>query len=89
MKFTTNTIIYSASDSGTIVFRDEKTLGYQFINTGNAAVWLNNLLLFPNTVFKTFEVGSIDTTTYRMNFVQFSSCATENAELTVILYQTT
>lgn len=87
MKFTTNTIIYAATDSGTIVFRDDKTLGYQFINTGNCAVWINNFLLFPDCVFKTMETGMIDATSYRINFVQFNACATDNAELTVILYQ--
>lgn len=87
MKFTIATITYLAKDSGTVVFRDERTIGYQFINTGNCAVWLNNFLLQPNSVLKTVESQMIDKTSYRMNFVQFSSCATDNAELTVLLYQ--
>lgn len=87
MKFTVNTILYGAADSGSVVFRDADTLGYQFINTGNCAVWINNFLLLPDTVWKSFEAGMIDTTSYRINFQQFNSCATDNAELTVILYQ--
>lgn len=86
-KFSITTIIYQATDSGTIVFRDAKTIGYQFINTGNCAVWLNNFLLQPNAVLKTVESQMIDATSYRMNFIQFDSCATANAELTVLLYQ--
>lgn len=86
MEFAINTVLYSAKDSGTVVFRDEKTIGYQFINSGNCPVWLNNYLLYPGDCWKTLEPGMIDKTSYRMNFVQFDSCATTNAELTALIY---
>lgn len=81
-----DTITYGANDTGTAVFRDSKTLGYNFINTGNCAVKLNNLILQPNTSYKTFETGCKDNTVYRMVFNTFNSCSIDNAELTVVIY---
>lgn len=87
INFKTDTVIYSSKDTGTAVFRDNNTIGYQFINTGNCAVYLNNYLLQPQTTWKTFETGYSDQTVYRMNFQDsFSSCAVINSELTVIIY---
>lgn len=86
LKFKVDTIIYGQKDTGTAVFRDEKTLGYCFINTGNCSVLLNNFLLQPNTSYKTFETGCIDKTVYRMVFNTFDSCSIDNAELTVVIY---
>lgn len=86
VKFKVDTIIYSEKDTGTAVFRDEKTLGYLFINTGNCSVWLNNYLLQPNSSLKTFEPDCCDCTTYRMTFNGFNSCSIDNSELTVIIY---
>lgn len=85
-KFITNTIILTAAESGQVVFRDINTIGYNFINTGNCPVMINNYLLQPSSSFKTFEPNMIDFTSYRINFQQFSACATLNAELTIILY---
>lgn len=86
ISFKLDTIIYGAKDTATAVFRDNKTLGYCFINTGNCAVLLNNFVLQPNTSYKTFETGCIDKTVYRMLFNTFDSCSTDNAELTVVIY---
>lgn len=83
-----STSVYSATDSGTVIYRDAKTLGYIITNTGNCPVWINNYLLQPNSWIKTFEPGYRDTTQWRMNMVQFSACATNNAELTVLIYST-
>jgi len=85
-KFKLDTVIYSSKDSGTSIFRDDKTLGYIFINTGNCSVWLNNYLLLPNSSLKTYEPQSKDCTIYRMIFNPFDTCSTENSELTVLIY---
>jgi hypothetical protein len=88
--FKLDTIIYSTKDSGKAVFRDDNTLGYMFINTGNSPVLLNNYLLLPNSSLKTFEPTCIDKTVYRIifnnnNFIN-PTCSPDMAELTVILY---
>jgi hypothetical protein len=86
--FETSTVIYTAKDSGNAVFRNEKTLGFLFMNTGNCPVKVNNMTLPPSGFFKSFEIGGRDLTNYRILFDQFSSCATNNAELTVLIYST-
>ena len=86
IKIKLDTITYGINDTGTAAFRDEKTLGYCFINTGNCSVLLNNFLLQPNTSYKTFETGCKDNTTYRMRFNTFDACSTVNAQLTVVIY---
>jgi hypothetical protein len=85
-KFKVDTILYSSKDTGTAVFRDELTIGYIFINTGNCAIYLNNYLLQPNSTFKTFEPDCCDCTLYRMTFNPFNTCSIDNSELTVIIY---
>ena len=79
-------VSYYAKDTGTVVFRDKSTIGYIFINTGNCVCTLNNFPLQPNAVLKTYEPDAIDTTQWRINFSQFSACATTSAELTVLIY---
>lgn len=86
IKIKLDTITYGINDTGMAVFRDEKTLGYNFINTGNCSITLNNFILEPNTTFKTFETGCIDKTVYRMIFNTFNQCSIDNAELTVVIY---
>jgi hypothetical protein len=86
VKFKTDTIIYGVKDSGTAVFRDERTLGYLFINTGNCPVLLNNFILLPNSSLKTYEPNSCDCTVYRMNFKDFNTCTADYSELTVLIY---
>ena len=85
-RFKIDTVKYSAQENGTAVFRDSKTIGYMFINTGNCPVLLNNYLLLPNSALKTFETGCIDATVYRMNFQTANYwCINTNSELTVLI----
>lgn len=86
--FEISTIVYGANDSGMVIFRDAKTIGYIITNTGNCPVTINNYKLQPNSWIKTFEPGYRDQTQWRMNFDQFSTCATNNAELTILIYST-
>lgn len=86
MKYVIDTIVYNATKNGTHVYRDEKTIGYIFINTGNCAVQLNNFLLQPNSTFKTFESGYEDMTRWQMIFKTFDACSTTNSNLTVLIY---
>jgi hypothetical protein len=89
MQFTTDTILYFQKDSGTPIFRDEKTIGYLFINTGPTPVEINNFVLTSGTSWKTLEPTMEDKTVYRINFKQNltqNSCSVDNAQLTVIIY---
>lgn len=91
MKFKTDVIIYGIEPSNSIkIFRNEETIGYCFVNTGNTAIDINNLILLPGGVFKTFEPNCIDLTFYRVKFNQQNffdqSCATSNCVLTCIVY---
>lgn len=85
-RYKLDTILYSHKDTGTSVYRDDSTLGYIFVNTGNCSIWLNNYLLQPNSSLKTYEANCCDCTVYRMTFNSFDSCSTNNSELTVIIY---
>lgn len=85
-KFVIDSVTYTANDNGTYVFRNEKTIGYCFINTGNCAISLNNYKLQPNSSFKTFERGMIDATNWQMLFATFNSCSTSYSELTCLIY---
>jgi hypothetical protein len=88
IKFTIDTIdYYGGKDNGSIVFRNDKTLGYIFMNAGNCNILLNNMILLPGTTFKTFEVGYVDQTRWRMNFqVTAGTCGAINAQLTTLIY---
>lgn len=85
-KFTIDTKIMNSATSGQVVFRDSNTLGYLFINTGNSPVLINNYSLLPSASLKTFEPNMIDATSYRINFNQYTACASIYAELTVLIY---
>jgi hypothetical protein len=85
-KFTISTLTYYGKDNGAYVFRDNKTIGYCFINTGNSVVQLNNFVLQPNSVFKTYEPNCIDNTQWRVLFNPFDQCTTDNSSLTVLIY---
>lgn len=86
IKFKISTSTYYSKDNGTVVFRDAKTIGYCFINTGNCVVQLNNFPLQPNSVLKTYEPNGIDMTQWRILFQSFSTCSNTSAELTVLIY---
>lgn len=85
MNFTIDTIVYTPI-MGQNVFRNEDTLGYCFINTGNCAIMLNNFLLQPNTSLKTFERDMVDKTLWKFQFQSFDTCSATNASLTCLIY---
>lgn len=86
MKFVIDSIQYSATESSQLVYRDESTIGYTFINMGNCDVVLNNYVLRPNSTLKTFETGCIDMTKWQMIFNTFDACSTTNSLLVVLIY---
>jgi hypothetical protein len=85
-KFVIDSVEYSATNTAEYVFRDESTLGYTFINTGNCSVNINNYVLLPNSSLKTFEYNMVDITRYQMIFNTFDACSTTNARLVVLIY---
>lgn len=85
-KFVLDSIEYTATENGQYVFRDESTIGYCFINTGNCPVALNNYVLMPNSTLKTFETGYKDITRWQMNFMTFDTCSTTNSKLIALIY---
>ena len=87
INFNISTLIYSTEDNGSTVFRDAKTLGYLFVNTGNSLVLLNNILIPAGGSFKTFEPNYVDKTQYRMLFKPTNACSETNSSLTVLIYQ--
>lgn len=88
MQFTIDTILVNADSgrNGQIVFRNDATLGYCFINSGNCKLTLNNIELLPGAVLKTFERGYIDMTPWRVLFDIGSACGTTNGQLTCMIY---
>tara|TARA_R110000868_G_C10968444_1_gene769406 strand:+ start:7046 stop:7321 length:276 start_codon:yes stop_codon:yes gene_type:complete len=88
MRFQTEVSIYSGLTTQTspTVPSDERTLGFEFRNTGSCDVYINNMRLAPEQTFRTFEAGAVDVTTYRIRFDKFNSCAGINSELTVITF---
>lgn len=86
-KFSTQ-VVYITKD--TPIFRDNLTIGYHFINSGNCNIFINNVLLLPGNNWKTFEANMVDLTLYRAKFTSSTSanasCAAANANLTLIIY---
>jgi hypothetical protein len=85
-KFVIDSVEYSSTNTAEYVFRDESTLGYCFINTGNCSVSINNYILLPNSSLKTFEYNMVDITRYQMLFNTFDACSVTNARLVVLIY---
>ena len=91
MNVTIDCVIYGLTpDTTTRIFRNENTIGYIFVNTGNTPVQLNNYVLQPQAVYKTFENNLLDKTEWKIQFLKtnavYSSCASVNAELTALIY---
>jgi hypothetical protein len=91
MKIKIDVILYGIEPNDSIrIFRNESTIGYCFINSGNTPITINNFVLLPNTTWKTFEPMCEDLTVYRASFNQsnnlYSSCGTNNSNLTAIIY---
>ena len=84
--FVIDSVEYSSTNTSEYVFRDESTLGYCFINTGNCSVSINNYVLLPNSTLKTFEYNMKDITRYQMLFNTFDACSTTNSRLVVLIY---
>jgi hypothetical protein len=87
MQFTISTITYKFPANGQYVFRNERTIGYMFINTGNCILTLNQIKLNPGAVLKTLETGMIDMTRYQILLDVFNTCSGTNAELTTLIYE--
>lgn len=87
MKFTISTITYGNTSNGQYIFRNERTIGYMFINTGNCILKLNGIKLNPGGVLKTLETGMVDHTRYQIQLDLFNPCSTTNAELTTLIYE--
>lgn len=85
-KFVIDSLEYTSVHNGEYVYRDENTIGYCFINTGNCTLSINNYVLLPNSTLKTFETGYIDLTRWQMNFNTFDACSTTNSKLIVLIY---
>jgi hypothetical protein len=89
-KFTIDTLIFGISSNNNSVYRDAKTLGYIFSNTGNCPLRINNIILNAGDTFKTFEPLCQDLTNYKVLFLNIDTdeqeCIQNNAELTIIIY---
>jgi hypothetical protein len=91
MNLKIDVVIYGIEPSNSInVFRNEDTIGYYFVNTGNTPVEINNLILLPGSTWKTLEPGYTDKTFYKVRFNQsnnlYNTCGTNNSSLTVLIY---
>ena len=91
MKINIDVVIVGIDPNSTAqIFRNEATVGYCFINTGNTPVQINNFVLLPNSTWKTFEAGVEDMTIYRVKFNQnnnlYGGCGTDRSVLTVLIY---
>jgi hypothetical protein len=85
-KFVIDSLEYTSAENGQYVFRDESTIGYCFINNGNCPIAINNFILLPNSVLKTFEIGYLDLTRWQINFQTFDACSITNSKLVVLIY---
>lgn len=87
MKFVIDTILMQPDvNPNQVVFRNDLTLGYLFINSGNCPLLLNNVKLNPGGTLKTFERGCIDQTLWRVLFQAGGSCGSTYGQLTVLVY---
>jgi hypothetical protein len=89
-KFTLDCIVYGISDNNNSIFRNDKTIGYLFENSGNCPLQINNIRLNSGDVFKTFEPLCEDLTRYKVNFITnnqgLTPCVQNFAQLTAIIY---
>jgi len=89
-KFTLDCIVYGITENNNNIFRDDKTIGYIFENSGNCPVQINNIKLNSGDVFKTFEPLCEDQTRYRIVFLTqnqgLTTCVNNFAQLTAIIY---
>jgi len=86
LKFNTAVLNYPTDGA---IFRDAKTLGYIFANTGNSVCYINQLQLLPGSVWKSFEPNCKDVSLYRVRFEKnntYASCSVSYSNLQVIIY---
>mgnify|MGYP006275271153 CR=1 FL=1 len=82
VKFKTS---YKTYDIAGAILREEDTLGYHFINTGDVICWINGFPLYPSGVLDTMISGYQDTSLYTIKFDN-SISPTPNPELGVITF---
>lgn len=74
------------------IYRDAKTIGYKFLNTGNSIVYINEIKLFPQDEVCTVLPFMKDETLWKCRFDNTNSsnqqCSTSNANLQVLIYST-
>ncbi len=64
------------------ILRDEKTIGYHIVNTGNCVAFINNFPLYPSGVLDTLYSGYQDFSLYNVKFTVGGA----NPEITVITF---
>jgi hypothetical protein len=50
------------------IFRDDNTIGYHIVNTGNCIAFVNNFPLYPSGVLDTLYSGYQDFSLYNIKF---------------------
>lgn len=79
VEFDTN--FKSYREAGAII-RDENTIGYHIVNTGDCIAYVNNFPLYPSGVLDTMYSGYQDKSLYNIKF----DVAGVNPEITVITF---
>lgn len=68
-------------EAGAII-RDENTIGYHIVNTGDCMAYVNNFPLYPSGVLDTMYSGYQDKSLYNIKF----DVGGVNPEITVITF---
>lgn len=72
------------------IYRDDKTIGYKFINTGNSVVYINEVQLEPCDELDTFAATMKDCTLWKCRFDAVNNvnqqCSTSNSNLQVVIF---
>lgn len=76
-----DTSFKSYRQAGAII-RDESTIGYHIVNTGDCMAYVNNFPLYPSGVLDTMYSGYQDKSLYNIKF----DVGGVNPELTVITF---
>jgi hypothetical protein len=79
VEFDTNFKTYRTPSA---IFRDDKTIGYHIVNTGDCMAYVNNFPLYPSGVLDTMYSGYQDKSLYNINF----AVGGVNPEITVITF---
>lgn len=64
------------------ILRDETTIGYHIVNTGDCLCYINNFPLYPSGVLDTMYPGYKDESLYNVRF----DTGGANPEITVITF---